>query len=249
VFCNGSNLNDEHILAEWLKLLVNPSENSRTDTTVDFNKPIAEVDHQRKQGSCFSIVPRPKAICFGCNGGWMSLLEQAAKPLLIPLVLGENSVIPHEDARIIAAWATKIAIVSEYRDIGTPTVQSDARIFLMDRVTPPPNTTVWLARHPVGQNNGLRQQPLYWPGAPLVLPPLERPHEVMNTNFTDIVAGHLELMVMTSSNPHVADYRIEGFADRVMKIWPNNGKAIDFTPAAYFYGEQFDELRQRIMSA
>ena len=57
-----------------------------------------------------------KAVCVGCNGGWMSRLETAIRPLLTPLILGEPFLLTPDKYRVIQIWATMKAIVGEMDD-------------------------------------------------------------------------------------------------------------------------------------
>ena len=57
---------------------------------------------------------RVRGICADCNNGWMSRLESAAKPILTPMILGEPVTLSTADQQVVAAWATKTALVLEY---------------------------------------------------------------------------------------------------------------------------------------
>lgn len=51
-------------------------------------------------------------ICEICNTGWMSQLEQAAMPILIPLILGNTTVIElnEKERQIVSRWTAKTAL-------------------------------------------------------------------------------------------------------------------------------------------
>ena len=58
-----------------------------------------------------------KAVCRSCNTGWMSRLEDEAKPYLSPLIRGDNlspgqaAILSVEAQTVIARWALKTALV------------------------------------------------------------------------------------------------------------------------------------------
>jgi hypothetical protein len=57
-----------------------------------------------------------KGICAECNNGWMSQLEDCAKPLLMALMLGERELTSLEVAErnILARWTAKTAIIESH---------------------------------------------------------------------------------------------------------------------------------------
>jgi hypothetical protein len=61
-----------------------------------------------------------RQVCSGCNNGWMSRLENEAKPLFLPLMRLERSifVLTENERRILSRWAVKTAflIAASYTD-------------------------------------------------------------------------------------------------------------------------------------
>jgi hypothetical protein len=66
-------------------------------------------------------------VCRECNPGWMSLLEEAVKPLLIPILdtptlVDEWSV---EDRKVLARWAVKTSLMALSRSVVPKNVPKD----------------------------------------------------------------------------------------------------------------------------
>lgn len=59
---------------------------------------------------------RLKQVCEACNNGWMSDLENAAKPLILGLIKNglELNDLTEEERRILARWAGKTAIIESH---------------------------------------------------------------------------------------------------------------------------------------
>jgi len=55
-----------------------------------------------------------RGCCTRCNSGWMSDLEQEAKPVLLPLVAGAEVHLPGSAQSVIARWAIKTVMVLEF---------------------------------------------------------------------------------------------------------------------------------------
>ena len=81
-----------------------------------------------------------------CNGGWMSQLELAAKPVLVPLILGERPHLSEQDQMLLAFWAAKTAMMLQFihpADIrGIPTAHYQ---WVYERREAPPDMRVWLS--------------------------------------------------------------------------------------------------------
>ena len=55
-------------------------------------------------------------VCAACNNGWMrQRLDEVARPVLIPLIKGEQTRLSPEHQLIVATWAAMKTMVAEYR--------------------------------------------------------------------------------------------------------------------------------------
>jgi hypothetical protein len=98
----------EHILPRWLARQVsNPNlelKHYRRDSDVQADELLRSHDL-----STFVI----KNVCVNCNNGWMSRLEEGAKPLLSGLMTMQASILQllPEDRKVVSAWAIKTAFM------------------------------------------------------------------------------------------------------------------------------------------
>lgn len=92
-----------------------------------------------------------RRVCRRCNNGWMSALENRAKPILEPLLDGQPTVLDLAARTSIAVWATKIAMVLEGVEADEMRMYSQSeRVQLKTLSVIPRGTSVWIARalHP-----------------------------------------------------------------------------------------------------
>jgi hypothetical protein len=107
IFCGAGGLSKEHIWSEWTYELVPPIPGGEHVKTVyqsaKHNPKITGVESSKqRQGSTNTI--KLYAVCkTECNNGWMSRLDEAAKPLLTPLILGQPAVLSEKSLRTVAA--------------------------------------------------------------------------------------------------------------------------------------------------
>lgn len=99
----------EHVFAQWLlRELDSPS--------MSFYRRHGDgsTEPHRQPINLASFTLR--RICEDCNNGWMGQLEEAAKPVIVPLMRGERQLGTLEEAErwTLARWVAKTAIVDSY---------------------------------------------------------------------------------------------------------------------------------------
>jgi len=101
----------------------------------------------RKIGSANG--PKRFIVCPTCNGGWMSQLENAAKPVMEPLMLGthlpEQVELDSDSLRILATWATKTAMVMDCSEDTPPLIPQAARTAFFESPSPFKGSRIWFA--------------------------------------------------------------------------------------------------------
>lgn len=106
----------EDIVSKWFAKEFHPSHAPETfavdvieGVTADrLPKPIS------RQSQTAAAV-RLADVCQECNRGWMSVIEEAAKPVLVPLMQGKATTLDTSAANIITTWAQLKAITLDAR--------------------------------------------------------------------------------------------------------------------------------------
>jgi hypothetical protein len=88
-----------------------------------------------------------RVVCGECNNGWMSRLQNRAKPILLPLILGEKAQLRRTAQTLIASWATMTAMVAEFAIPSTVTSPQSERVWFQANQVPAPNWRVWLGHY------------------------------------------------------------------------------------------------------
>jgi hypothetical protein len=146
IFCDQLRLTKEHLWPDWLKRFLPRQATDHFHTTgssaVVNAKVIAhEPDLKWQTGDIRSR--KLKVVCGACNNGWMSRLQEAAKPKLVPLLRGTWSGLSASDCPAISAWAVMFTIIVERLDLSTAAVTAaERRAFSLDR-RPPTNWMIW----------------------------------------------------------------------------------------------------------
>jgi hypothetical protein len=133
IFCGGTPLSREHLWPDWLRreAAINEAFDHRLEQ---------EVDGVETRDLNFSTPPFNqvvRAVCASCNGGWMSAIEQDAKPILQDLIYGHGRTLELGDKRKLATWTFLKACVFDELHPQERVVPAEHRALLFTYKRPP----------------------------------------------------------------------------------------------------------------
>lgn len=116
LFCGASGagvLSKEHVIPQWLLKHLKLPEDDKLFQGVASSASNTLAQAPRIHSS-FNFVQGH--VCQKCNNGWMSRLEVAAKPILVPLIDGERTIesLTREEAEIVGKWTCKTAYMHSW---------------------------------------------------------------------------------------------------------------------------------------
>lgn len=111
IFCNGplgANRAKEHVVPDWLLQHLHIKEDEIFQAVATSSN--SEIVEGRTIDMDSLVEGR---VCDDCNNGWMSDLENEAKPLLMPLIDGKRTVfnLTDQERLVISRWAAKTSYV------------------------------------------------------------------------------------------------------------------------------------------
>ena len=233
LFCGSFGpMSREHVLPKWFGPLF--PDFREVDYVRAFQRTGDERINHLRPGMAFDQTVRH--FCLECNNGWMSRLEEQAKPALESLVLDEERSISAVEQLTIATWMTKTiltlgpAMLEEGREFVT---EETYRWFGEHRM-PLPGSICWLGRYTGGEEWPIS---FHFHGIQFYPEDQERPQVVGSTNgFHAVLAiGNLALCLFYCSIPEggLAD----GFSsDNRALIWPATGADVWWPPKSSFDG-------------
>jgi hypothetical protein len=169
-------------------------------------------------------------VCSLCNNRWLSVLEQDVRPILEPMLLGEERILSRAQQLLLATWAVKTVLMfdaSTGNDAVIP--MGYFREFAQLRA-PLPSTQVWLGAY-LGARPGLAWRQALW----IDVPPETLPNAFVTT-FTVYrvvfqVAGHF---VKAAS---IRDRRYQ-FASGIHRIWRVGPGSIRWPSRKLAFGDE-----------
>src|SRR5688572_6679457 len=106
MFCGGTPVTLEHHFAQWIQPYV-PAERGTSAFLMTPGAPT-----QKRGGSRSAAAVAMKMACGPCNNGWMRDIEDLARPILGPMILGRAVQLGLVEQEIISAWLVKSALAS-----------------------------------------------------------------------------------------------------------------------------------------
>ncbi len=145
IFCGGRPVSKEHIWSEWTyEYIPRAASNHSTATFRATNPLFGQHDTKRHNGAVNSR--KIHAVCETCNNGWMSVLENAAKPHLIRLFCGKPISLSEPEQKVIATWVVMKCMVLEWYQQADQLCSTPAeRLFLKENLAPPQKWKVLIA--------------------------------------------------------------------------------------------------------
>lgn len=162
IFCGGAPISGEHLFPAWMRDYISGTQNDGTSHQVTLEVrtedgvrvmldstgrgPLAQKGDHRSR--------KLRVVCRTCNSGWMSGLQNKAKPILIPMLTGRLPCLSSAHQEAIAAWAAMFTMVYEFADRRTMVVSQEARQRFKENQKVPRNWMVWIGQFKGGAKDG-----------------------------------------------------------------------------------------------
>jgi len=136
VFCGALEASNEHVFGRWITGLAKDA--------VPFTLTRSP---GRSASALRTINLKTRAPCKQCNNGWMSRIEEEAKPLLSPIFAGQPARWSADDQAKIARWAFKTALMIDCSSPASRVAPAEHFSYLPRRQMPPQSVLIYLAKH------------------------------------------------------------------------------------------------------
>ena len=168
-------------------------------------------------------------VCEACNNEWMSGIQSAVKPYLVPMLNGASIELSRRTQRLLAAWVAMATMCAEYTDRQTVAIAQTDRDRLFDAQVPPSHWRIMLGRFKRGTWRGYYVHnvlPFVEENAPKAKPGTLTPP---NTQTTTLVVGEVYFHVMSSTIARrmIKRWRFpDAVAPFLTQLWPITGNLV-----------------------
>jgi len=158
IFCPFvGKLTHEHIWGDWTRDHVPRPHNKHNFKAIIAKTPTEEVHGPVRTRAGDALNSQVRIVCGPCNSGWMGQIQERARPYLVPLFDGHESILDSNAQTRIATWATMATMTGEHLSYDTESVavpQSERDWFRKNGV-PPDNWRILIGRY---QRQAWREQ-------------------------------------------------------------------------------------------
>jgi hypothetical protein len=244
VFCEdgavpGNPMTGEHLWSNWMsEFLPTLTDPEYVEVAATFTQKTVMTNKFERTRQGHTNTKTIKVVCKTCNSGWMSGLESAVQPYLVPLILGAPVRLDTDAKQILARWIVLKILVAEnnsYREFSADPIfgQASREAFRVS-LQIPDGIRIWLAflRGSKWSTGFFRHT------AGLSPPPLD-PKQVGTKNVQTTTFGLGKLLIHSSSTVHAPLYSIlelEGISPPFEALWPLTTNEIVWPPR-FFVGD------------
>lgn len=227
----------QHVFPEWLEQFFIPEDKS--DEPIPHQRKLKRrgepMHHEEWEALPFNM--QVKVLCKPCNNEWCHDIENAAKPLLIPMITGNKITLDASDQTSVAVWVTLMVLMLQltHRE-GERSIMPDAYRWFRRWRMPLPNEQIWIALY-----DGEGEWPVSYRHYGMSIYPatVPEPPKDLNAHGLAISIGHLvavafghtlaaeSLRVGVQSGPPAAVLR---------PIWPTTGDPVEFPGRGFVKG-------------
>jgi hypothetical protein len=196
---------------------------------------------------------RLQIVCGPCNHHWMSDLQKAVKPTLIPLIGGKPVFLNKDAQRTLAAWAAMSIICAEYFYPNRSTTSVTDRRWLFTHKTAPRDFRIWIGDYErknwlghwvhnsmrITENEGVQGWTVHSDGTPR-----------SNTQTVTFVVGRLFIHTFGCPFPEILEARkiVEPIEARLIQVWPPRHSFLVWPPNSALTDIEADTLTMAIFA-
>lgn len=154
IFCQGSGLSKEHFWPDWLKSYFETTYSDKHTTEVYSGDVKSKAELEKKSERPGNLITKKfRVVCTTCNNGWMSDLEEKAKPFILSAIENKKCTLNEDEILLFAKWVVMKVMVAEHNHDGTQvTLALDLKAFF-ESAAIPSYYRVYLGRHDTGTNS------------------------------------------------------------------------------------------------
>jgi hypothetical protein len=219
IFCKAWGMTYEHVWPDWLKRYVPQDLTYHHAGTGEIFKTHSTSKIKKWAGDPQSR--RLPIVCGRCNSGWMKELQDAARPILLPLLEAKSAFIRPYQQKLLAAWATMCVMTAEYYAPDLVSIPFDDREYLRLYREPPKEWRIWIGRYLRGRWRG------YWIhlSVPLVEDIPEGGNDAVpppNTQTTTFIVGQVYIHAFSSALSNITNkWRLDAQGPSILaQLWP-----------------------------
>lgn len=232
IFCGRGDMTKEHVFPDWLRTLFPRTEKTKhTKGFIEWGSAIAPQDKPKiitKSQPGHTGTTKVRVVCRCCNTGWLHNLEDATKPLLTQLILGQEINLSPAMQGLLSTWASKTVMTSEFVGSADPLNTLAQRQRLMQTLASPEEWCVFMAGY-IGDSWGNLNFFQHQLG--LQVPAVEgQEATIQHLRITTFGMGHVVFFVYGGTWNRMREIWGNYDAPGLRRLWPLSGRQMLWPP-------------------
>ncbi len=250
IFCGGTGMSKEHFWPKWASQNVSSTQSKsyaqELHTSSGYPRVPVHPPHRRKRNGDLSTV-KFRVVCRSCNNGWMSRVEQAAKPHLLALMSGVPTVLDRAAQRSIAAWITMKVIVAEHDQPDTAmTPAADREALRSDPPVLPEYFVIRIGMHTLAAQTAYRRhsETLMFASHDITPPPVpEMLGMGRNAQMVTFAFAALLVHVFAARDCGRKPEQMLSFSNQALpQLWPHQAEQFSWPPRRLVQRRELPQL-------
>jgi hypothetical protein len=202
--CGSSDITVEHVWPLWMSRALRKHIGAG-----ESDRPFTMRDDKRRSRTIDIEAPA----CGLCNSRWLSVLEQDVRPILEPMVLGqEERILSREEQLLLATWALKTVLMFDVASGDQAVIPMGYYREFANLRTPLPSTQIWIGAY-LGNAPVLAYRDALW---------IDIPHDEPPNAFVATITAFRVVFQVVGHFVKAASFRDRRyqFAPAIHRIWP-----------------------------
>lgn len=225
-FCTRQANTAEHLYPQWISRHYRDNGSPASDFTLSMGPSLGGTRRSK-------VLNQKVKVCAVCNNGWMSQLEERARPVLLRLVVPDTAAITVAEQAVLSRWLFKSAVLHELL-MPDPVSLRDARFLLADGEVPEGWSAHMAAAAP-GESTFTHH------AGPIVSFAHEDGSPRGRVRLHTMRFGRLASQVVLHSLDVVPSFNaLLGGPEFAAQVWPPSGRVQPWPPGTILLAEWFD---------
>lgn len=213
-FCGATNLTDEHVWPRWVS--------RELGGRGAFTMPSPRGPRRVRSLDLMALI------CVTCNNRWLGVLENDVRPVLAPLIRGEERTLAPGEQQLLATWAVKTTLMLDLWS-GKPLIPTLFYYDLRLRRCPHEGQLVWLGAYRDWHAAWAWHDGLH------VGISAEAPPNAFVSTFT---AFRVVFQVVGAFDRGITFNDGRLLAAALARVWPSSGQPVDWPPNKLAFGDE-----------
>ena len=241
IFCQSDGLSKEHFWPNWLKDYIDVSHSDKHTSEVYSGNVKSKAELEKKSKRPGNLITKKfRVVCTSCNNGWMSSLEEKAKPFILSAIENKKYTLNEDEILLFSKWVAMKVMVAESNHDGTQvTPITDLKEFNTSN-TIPSYYRIYIGRHDTGTKSAYYRHSctlaLTMDGPVCNMTGLER-----NTQSVSFLIGPLFIFVYACREPDTYIWR-DIKLNQMTCIFPTKRKSLQLSSIKNIKSARISEI-------